>query len=75
VVGPEWNGPLAYFLFNFGSSAHVLVRPAGSQITTADLPHGTQWVVFLGPYTPTFPTGASHYTPRTRLIRVGSNGP
>ena len=74
VVGPEWNGRLAYFLFNFGSSAHVLVRPAGSDITTADLPVGTRWVVLLGAYTPAFPAGAAYYTPRTRLIRVAAGG-
>ena len=75
VVGPEWNGALAYFLFNFGSSAHVLVRPEGSPITAADLPAGTRWVVLIGHYTAAFPAGASHYTPRVTLTQIAAASP
>src|SRR5206468_11847595 len=72
VVGPEWNGPLAYFLFNFGASARVLVRTPGTVIAQADLPEGVRWVLFIGRYTAAFPVGASHYTPRVTLMRVGT---
>jgi hypothetical protein len=71
VVGPEWNGPLAYFLFNFGSSARVLVRGAGSALSAADLPPGTPWVLFIGPYVPTFDATVTATTPRVTLMRVG----
>jgi len=75
VVGPEWNGPIAYFLFNFNASARVLVRDTGSRITEADLPPGTPWVLLIGRYTPTFPSGASLYTRRVTLIRVKGANP
>jgi hypothetical protein len=50
VIGPEWNGALAYFLFNFQSSPRVLVRDPARAVTAADLPRGAKWAVLVGPY-------------------------
>ena len=50
VIGPEWNGPLAYYLFNFQSSPHVLVRDPAATLTAADVPSGARWVLMLGRY-------------------------
>jgi hypothetical protein len=59
VVGPEWNGALAYFLFNFQSSPRVLVRDPGLPLTRADLPPDAAWALLIGPYNPDF--GASRW--------------
>jgi hypothetical protein len=63
VIGPEWNGPLAYCLFNFQSSPRVLVRDPSTALTQADVPAGAHWVLLLGRYrsqlqiTPMWQTG------------------
>jgi phosphoglycerol transferase len=72
VVGSEWNGPLAYSLFNLGSSARVLVRDAGSVITEADIPAGARWVLLIGRYQAAFPATISVRTPQVALIRVNA---
>jgi hypothetical protein len=75
VVGSEWNGPLANFMFNFGSSARVIVRPAGSVLSETDIPAGTQWVVLTDRYHSTFAGTALVRTPRVTLIRVAKDSP
>ena len=75
VVGSEWNGPLAYFMFNFGSSARVIVRPAGSVLAETDIPAGARWVVLTDCYQPAFAGTAPVRTPRVTLIRVGKDSP
>jgi phosphoglycerol transferase len=50
VVGPEWNGALAYFLFNFQASPRVLVHDPAVPLTRADLPPDAEWAVLIGPY-------------------------
>ena len=75
VVGPEWNGPLAYVLFNLGSSARVLVREPGSVLTDADIPSGTRWVLLVGQYTPAFRSNPLLQTPRVSYIRVDAADP
>jgi phosphoglycerol transferase len=70
VVGSEWNGPIAYFMFNFGSSARVLVSPPDASIPASALPAEARWVVLLGGYHVTFPAGESVRTPRVRLLRI-----
>ena len=55
VIGPEWNGPLAYYLFNFRSSPRVLVRSPGGVLTRSDLPADARWVLTLGRYRADFP--------------------
>jgi phosphoglycerol transferase len=70
VVGSEWNGPLAYFMFNLGSSARVLVRPPGSALTEADIPPGARWVVLTDRYQPAFSATTVLQTPRIMFMRV-----
>jgi hypothetical protein len=74
VVGSEWNGGLAYFMFNFGSSAHVLVRAAGAVLTDADIPAGTRWVVLTERYQPVFRATVSLRTPQITLMTVNPGG-
>jgi hypothetical protein len=75
VVGPEWNGPLAYFLFSLGSSARVLVRSTGSVVTDTDVPHGTRWVVLIGTYQAAFRSTPMVETPgfTCRRVDAGEN--
>jgi phosphoglycerol transferase len=72
VVGSEWSGPLAYFLFNLGSSARVLVRDAGSVITDADIPAGARWVLLIDRYQSAFPATTSLRTPQVVFVRVNA---
>ena len=72
VVGSEWNGPLAYFMFNFRSSARVLVRAAGAVLTDADIPTGARWVLLTDRYQPVFRATTSLRTPRVTLMRVNA---
>ena len=74
VVGSEWNGPLAYFLFNLGSSAHVLVRAEGAVLTDADIPAGARWVVLTDRYQPVFRATVSLRTPQITLMTVNAGG-
>jgi hypothetical protein len=73
VVGSEWNGPLAYVLFNLGSSARVLVRDAGALITDADIPSGARWVLLIDRYQPAFPATTSLRTPQVAFMRVDAD--
>jgi hypothetical protein len=50
VIGPAWNGPIAYYLFNFRASPRVLVRSADTVLTRTDIPADARWVVTLGRY-------------------------
>jgi phosphoglycerol transferase len=70
VVGSEWNGPLAYFMFNFRSSARVLVRPGGAVLTDADIPAGARWVVLTDRYQCVCRATTALRTPQITLMRV-----
>ena len=70
IVGPEWNAVLAHFLFNFNSSARVLVRPPGSLLARSDISPHTGWVILVGDYTPVFPSTPWLKTPRVTCLRV-----
>jgi hypothetical protein len=72
VVGSEWNGPLAYFMFNFRSSARVLVRGAGAVLTDADIPAGARWVLLTDRYQPAFRATTYLRTPQVTLMRVNA---
>jgi phosphoglycerol transferase len=75
VVGSDRYGRMAYFLFNFGSSARVLVRDTGSVLTDADIPAGTQWVLLTDWYRDTFRATASLRTQYIAFIRVDAGEP
>jgi phosphoglycerol transferase len=75
VVGSEWNGALAYFLFNLGSSARVLVRDTDALITDADIPAGARWVLLIDRYRPAFPATTWLRTPRVAFLRVNAGAP
>jgi hypothetical protein len=62
VVGPEWNGALAYFLFNYQASPRVLVHDPGVRLTRTEIPEGTPWVVLLGDYELDVPAAVSWRT-------------
>ena len=62
VVGTEWNGPLAYYLFNFRSSPRVLVRDAETVLTRTDVPADAQWVLTVGRYRADFPLTPAWHT-------------
>ena len=62
VIGPEWNGPLAYYLFNFRSSPRVLVRSADTVLTRADVPADARWMLTVGHYRADFPLTAAWQT-------------
>ena len=70
VIGPEWNGPVATFMFNFRSSAHVLVRNPESTISDSDIPADARWVVLIGSYTSAFPGDLVLQTRQISLVRV-----
>jgi phosphoglycerol transferase len=72
VVGSQWNGPLAYFMFNFRSSARVLVRAAGAVLTDADIPARARWVLLIDRYQPVFRGTISLRTPQVTLMRVNA---
>ena len=75
VVGSDRYGPMAYFLFNLGSSARVLVRDTGSVLTDADIPAGTRWVLLTDWYQTAFRATASMRTPAVAFIRVDAGEP
>jgi hypothetical protein len=75
VIGPEWNGPLAYALFNLGSSSRVLVREAESRLTDGDVPADVRWVLLIGRYTPAFSATVSWRTPQIAYLRVNTPQP
>ena len=70
VVGPEWNGVLAHFLFNFDASPHVLVRPVGSSLTPSDIPSDSGWVILVGDYPLAFPSTEWVKTPRLTCVKL-----
>ncbi len=72
VVGPVWNGPLAFFLFNFQASPRVIVRDAGTRVTTTDLPPGTRWVLLIGRYVLDVPGTPSWQTPQVIFVPIGA---
>jgi hypothetical protein len=75
VVGSEWNGPLAYFMFNFRSSARVLVRAGGAVLTDADIPAEARWVLLTDRYQSVFRATTSLRTPHITLMRVNAGEP
>jgi phosphoglycerol transferase len=70
VVGSEWNGSLAYFMFNFRSSARVLVRAGGAMLTAADIPAEARWVLLTDRYQCVCRATTSLRTPQITLMRV-----
>jgi phosphoglycerol transferase len=70
VVGPEWNGPIAYFLFNFHSSPAVLVRPRGAVVATSDVPPDARWVILIGEYKHALGVPPWVQTPRVTVFRL-----
>ena len=75
VIGPEWNGPLAFALFNLGSSARVLVREPESTLTDGDVPADVRWVLLIGRYTPAFRATVAWRTPQIAYLRVNTQEP
>jgi phosphoglycerol transferase len=75
VVGADWNETLAYFLFNLGSSARVLVRDAGAPIADADIPAGARWVLVVHRDRPAFPATRALQTPHVAFMRVDADEP
>jgi phosphoglycerol transferase len=76
VVGSEWNGALAYTLFNLWSSARVLVREPGATLTDSDIPPDTRWVLLVGPYTlPPVNATVRLRTPRVSLLLLPPTAP
>jgi hypothetical protein len=75
VIGPEWNGRLAYFLFNFQSSPRVLVRDPAIPLRRADLPADARWVLLIGPYQTDFADGTRWRTGTVTFVDLGGRHP